>query len=393
MQQFVALGSAAPIGGEGWRVVALSSVGVVEGLAVNARARLPIENLNHDIEWLEAGLQQGVSIVVAAKGAGETLEGIMPIRVLRGSIDYTAGDIRLLSVGVREFLLGPGPLTAVAGDPAVLSGAMECLAEMLPADGAVYASAVPCDGAFYALLNEKGGDVAKRFYVFKWGGPSLHCKIDWTGSVDAYLARLGSEARRNFRRYTKKAFSDEALQTRVERFSSVADLERFFDDGIRVSDKTYQKNTLDQGLSRGGEVERRIRFAAERQAFLGHILYLRDVPVAFRYGFIYGDIFFAMQTGFDPAFASHRPGTVLLMSFLKDLEQRRVPIKVIDFLPFVTELKLLSTTRKDRVQNFYLFKRSMRGLMLYMALRALDMMVKALKRLSPAGRKAGRAGG
>jgi CelD/BcsL family acetyltransferase involved in cellulose biosynthesis len=222
----------------------------------------------------------------------------------------------------------------------------------------------------------------------------LHCKIDWTGSVEAYLASLGPDSRRNFKRYDKKLFASVELRAEVKRFQDPNEIDRFLDDGIKVSDKTYQKNLLGLGLTRGGPTERRIRFAAERRSFIGHILYLNDEPVAFHLGYLFEESFFAVQMGYDPAHSSHQPGAVLFLHVLHDLERLRLPVRVIDCLAGVTDFKLRTTNRKEPIQNYYLFQRTMRGFAMYASLRIADLTVglaRALADRRSALRRGGRA--
>jgi hypothetical protein len=367
-----------------WRVQTLSNERERATFAAAARERLPIREINHDVEWLEAGRRADAddAIVTLADYAADALVGVLPLRVSTGEIKYTVGNVTLFRKKVREFQLFEAPISTRADRGAAMARAMEGLAEAMP-DGAVaFASAVPCESEFHALLNAPGGALGRLFHVLQWGGENWHCKIDWQGTLEGYLASLGADSRRNFKRYSKKLFANEALKPKIERFRSADEIGRFLDDGIKISDKTYQKKLYGLGLARGGATEKRFRFAAERGAFLGHILYLNGEPAAFHYGFVFGETFFVLQMGYDPAVAQHQAGAVLFFHVLEDVERLKLPIKVVDCLPGVTDFKLRTTNRKTRIENFYLFKKGLRGSALYAAVKLVDATTRGLKTLA-----------
>jgi hypothetical protein len=305
--------------------------------------------------------------------------GVLPLRVSRNAITYTVGNLNLFTMNVREFQLFAAPVTMRADAGLAMTKAMQALAEIMPRGAVAFAGAVPCDGAFHALLTDKNSTLWQPFRVLKWGEENLHCKIDWQGTLEAYLASLGADSRRNFKRYSKKLFANAELKPAIERFRSEAEVTRFLDDGMKISDKTYQKKLYGLGLARGGATEKRFRFAAAHQGFLGHILYFKGEPVAFHYGFVFGKTFFVVQMGYDPAFSQHQPGAVLFFHVLEDVEKLKLGVTSIDCLPGVTDFKLRTTNRKERIQNFYLFKRDLGGTARYFAIKVIDVVVRGLK--------------
>jgi len=318
--------------------------------------------------------------MLADRGENEALRGLLAARVMQDLLRYDVGPTTLFKRSVRQYAIFRGPVTATAS-PADIAAGMMCLSANMPADAVAFVSAVPCDSAVHELLTSPASPLKRTFHILPWGQPNLHCKIDWTGTSEAYLASLGFDSRRNLKRYAKKLFGDGSINARVERFRHPQDVDRFILDGSSVSDKTYQKRRLGLGLSPGGSTERRIRFAAERKGFLGHILYLGDRPAAFHYGFIFRRTFFVLQMGYDPAFSAHQPGSVLFFEVLRDVEKLKLDVTTIDCLPGVTDFKLRTTNQKVRIRNFYLFKRSFSGSLLYAWLRALDALATAAKRI------------
>lgn len=370
----------------GARVVALADVNEIARYAAAARSQFAVSDINHDVEWVEAGRAREEELLAVVAGAGDHLSAFMPAKASDAVVAYTAGRFTLLKWKVRQFSVAQGPLVAGSDYRAHCSSVLHALARALPADGAVFLSAVKRDGPFAAYLEDVSAPLLNDFHVLKWGAENLHCKIDWTGTAEAYLASLGADSRRNFKRYEKKLFSNVELKAEVKRFQGLDEVERFLDDGIKVSNKTYQ-NQLGLGLARGTPTERRIRFAAERKSFLGHILYLQREPVAFHLGYLFGDTFFAVQMGYDPAHAAHQPGAVLFFHVLQDLERLRLSVRLIDCLAGVTDFKLRTTNRKEPIQNYYLFPRTMRGFAAYASLKLVDLDVGLAKKLARTTRR------
>ena len=86
--------------------------------------------------------------------------------------------------------------------------------------------------------------------------------------------------------------------------------------------------------------------------------------------------------GYDPAASPHQPVSILFFHVLEDVEKLKLPVKTIDCLPGVTDFKLRTTNRKERIQNFYLFKKDLAGTALYGSIKLLDGTVKGLRRLA-----------
>jgi Acetyltransferase (GNAT) domain len=366
-----------------WQALSFASEADRRRFAEAARVSLKLDELNHDVEWLEAGsnADTGDCVVLFASHSDGVPSGVLPVRACKNELKYTVGDTAVIKKRVLEYQVFREPVTSGKDAVAEMANAMSCLAGSMPSGAVVHVSATPIDSAFHSLLTSRDSPVRRHFHVLAWGDDNWHCKIDWTGSVEAYLASLGADSRRNFKRYSKKLFGNDVLQPKIERFRAVEEVGRFLDDGIKVSDKTYQKALLGLGLSRGGAMERRFRFAAERDCFLGHILYLGGEPVAFHYGFVFGGTFFGVQMGYDPAASQHQPGSVLFFHVLEDVERLKLPVTTVDCLPGVTDFKLRTTNRKVHIRNFYLFKRTVRGTLFYGTIRAIDGAVRRIKSL------------
>ena len=232
----------------------------------------------------------------------------------------------------------------------------------------------------FKLLNEAGSPVRRHFHVLPWGDLHQRFKIRWDGSYETYLGTLGQSTRSNMRRVVKKLNANDELKATVRRFQSVADIDDFLKDGEAVSAKTYQMQ-LGVGVENDAASGSWFRFAAEKGYFLGHILYLNDQPVAFQYGYIFGGTYLILQIGHDPEWSKHQVGMVLFAESLVDIEAKKDPINTIDWGSGATMFKERICNIKYDDAYYFLFPRTLRGTLLYHAVRANNALTDGLKAL------------
>jgi hypothetical protein len=338
----------------------------IAALAARARESLAIPHHNYDIEWLTLSLEQpGDRIFALADEENGRLRGILGVRELDPSTKFGLGGTQAFRKLIRQFVIYEGVVTRRSDVRGAIVSALTALAQRVPRNAAVFVEAVPVDSEMHAALEMRESPVRQAFHVLPWRKTNWRYRIRWSGSVETYLKSLGQESRRSLTRYSRKLLSDAALRCEVKRFASASEADQFMRDGMSVSDKTYQKKNLGLGLSLGGRVERQIKFAAARGNFIGHILYINDTPAAFQYGFVHGETCYVDQIGYDPAWASRHVGGVLLIEVLRQFERTGDNIKALDFGQGMTVFKERTTNERRAVRDYYLFKRTLNGFLLY----------------------------
>jgi len=332
---------------------------------------LSIDDIEQDPEWQSLTLSFGAKrqLWVFALIVNGRLTGYVPMLADNARLMYALGGAQFASWPVREFRFHLGP---VIGDceACFFDAWALALRSVIAKRGVVFAKDVPQHSALQIMLASRRGALAKKFFVLPWGRPSPRCRIRWQGSVQAYLQSIGHESRRNLKRYAKKLANEPGLRSEVKRF--VADADAFLRDGARISATTYQKQLYGHTLERGSLAEAQVRHAVKSGAFLGHILYINDQPVAYHYGVVGQRIFSVLEMGYDPAWAHHHVGGVLFYDVLHDLERTRYPIDVLDYMSLVTTFKLRTTNDHRPVCDYYLFPRTISGAVQYMTLTATD---------------------
>jgi len=368
---------------DGWRRKEFGDVGELRVFAQKMREVFPQLDMNHDVEWIaEAHGWPNHEVLTLADNDGERTRGVSSFLFSRAKLVYALGPFVLMQPAVNQLKLYQDITSDRSDRFAAIGACFEALFECMPEGSIVYAGAVPIGSDLHRQLVGSGSPLRRRFRVLPWGGESQHCRIRWEGNLERYFASISATSRKDLRRTDRALFADPALKCDVRRFQSTKEVEVFLRDGIDISDKTYQKRDLGLGISWGGAVERMIRFAAERDAFLGYILYIDDVPAAFTYGFVLGKTATMKQTGYDPVWASRQVGSVVFVEALRDIERTKLAVDYLDFMPDMTLFKLRTSNDRRAIRHYYLFKRSPLGGAQYWSLAAIDFLSRSLGRIA-----------
>lgn len=352
---------------DSWTEIAFGSSAELSAFADRARSDLQLVEYQHDPEWLTVDESDDEKVAVVARESGGRLVGVVSARVARHPIEHTVGGYKLFRRPVVQYTVHQGPVCSY-GDLSAASDGLRALGA-LPSDAAIYLSAVPTGSALHDLICDRSSALHAAFRVLVWGRPSTHFKISWEGSVETYLASLASKTKRkNVRRASQRLAEEARLKTK--RFQSADEADAFLADASAISAKTYQSRDL--GLSITAGRRNLIRWSARRGAFLGYVLYFEEIPVAFRYGFIYASTLFAVGTGYDPAHEALAPGSVLFFTSLSDIERIKLPISTIDFMPHENSFKRDRANVSIEVNNCYLFPRTFSGLALWLPLATVE---------------------
>lgn len=320
-------------------------------------------------------------IVLTARRTNQ-LVGMATLRGEGVRLPIAIGPWVILRPKLLRFYLHEGPALGAEAGGVNLAGFAQRLDGQLPTGSVVFCFALATGSALHQALRDPKSELQRRFFLLPWGEPTLTCSIAWSGSVDAYLKTISSSSRHDLRRRRKRFLEDATLLKEVRPFVSLDDVDMFLRDASLLSAKTWQGIEGVGGVACGGMTERVIRFAAARNAFLGFIVYINGEPAAYQYGFIYRGAYTVEQIGYDPAWTQrHHLGSVLFFESLHFIEHDHRPIRTIDFSANTTTFKLRTTNSQRAVVNCYLIQRSLRGVLLFGALRLAAWLSAVGKRL------------
>lgn len=221
-----------------------------------------------------------------------------------GSIDFTIGSRRLLSVGrdlatwsfSLEQLIVPQPLF----DPPS------------PGRDGLRVLSAPQDGiegiaACFPHHLAGGRQDYRRHYIAMAGR-----------SFDDYLGRFSAKTRSTLRRKARKLAKEAGAYT-VTEHRTPQEVAAFIDAALPLSARTYQARLLDAGLPDTPEARAAMLELAEADRMRCFLLMLGETPIAYLALPVEGDTLVYAHLGYDPDHARLSPGTVLQLEALERL--------------------------------------------------------------------------
>ncbi len=194
---------------------------------------------------------------------------------------------------------------------------------------------------------------------------SVHWRVTIPNSYEEFEAGLSKTKRKGWRRYVRRfeqAFED---RIRVDYLHEVADLDQIMKDSEFVAEKSYHRG-FGVGFMADEETRQRLKRSLEKGWLRVYLLYVDDVPRAFRHLQIYGRTIFAFGTSYDPEFRQYGLGNYLLIRALREF----AGAPELDDLDFgfgdANHKRDICDKSWDEV-SIHLFRPSFRGIRVYAA--------------------------
>ena len=148
--------------------------------------------------------------------------------------------------------------------------------------------------------------------------------IDLSGSFDRYMAGFSGKTRSGFRRKLRKFAEASGGTIDWRQYRTPEELAIFFEAACTVSAKTYQERLLGTGLPSGREFIAAALTLSRADNVRAFLLFLMGKPISYLYCTASERIVAYDYLGYDPAYSSLSPGTVLQLLALEALftEQR-----------------------------------------------------------------------
>lgn len=328
--------------------------------------------LEHDPLWLSAVLDDPSKAVLLAVKDGGCFCGLFVHDV---GLTLDLGHLSLARVPVRRHVL-IGGLPEKAVGPADLVALLTDLSAELPARGVVFLQGVHENEALRAAVEDP---VVRRAYHVRRHGPSYRrCRIALTGSYDGYLASLGRSTRKDLRRLVRhfnEAFEGSAEAQVITR---PEDVEAALPDLFALSAKTYAGRVLGLGISPGNVLERQLRHGAKLGMTRLDLLRVGGRAISFQIAYIHRHTLYATQAGYDPEWREWSPGIVHHAFILQHLCRTSPEIRFFDFMYGEEPYKARLSNAFHRESHFYLFPRTARGGLTWVALEASDRLSRCV---------------
>lgn len=182
-----------------------------------------------------------------------------------------------------------------------------------------------------------------------------HYYVYTNGDFGAYLNRLSKKTKATLLRKIKKVENVNKGKQYFKIYSSVQELETFYEFALDISKKTYQEKLFHHGLPETTEFYKKLRNDAKMQRITGYLLFFDDKPIAYNLCPIYDQNKLLYHfTGYDPDYEKYSPGTVLQFKIIENLFEN----PKIDFYDLCTgegRHKELFATDSKLCANIYYF--------------------------------------
>jgi CelD/BcsL family acetyltransferase involved in cellulose biosynthesis len=143
--------------------------------------------------------------------------------------------------------------------------------------------------------------------------------IDLTGTFEAYQAKFSSKSRSTIRRKLRKFSERSGGAIDWREYRTPEDVRTFHRLAREVSALTYQERLLDTGLPASSEfIENAVKLAAQDRV-RAYLLFLDGKPISYLYCPVEDGVLIYQFLGYDPAYASLSPGTVLQWCVVESL--------------------------------------------------------------------------
>jgi hypothetical protein len=236
-------------------------------------------------------------------------------RIERTRLPVRLGYLRLYAPSVRALNVVQGGLLG-STDELSLAAALDAATAALR-DGeadVLRLRSLPVGGALHRLASERGSWATRG----RTRPPSPRWRLFLPATLDEILALQSSGTRGNHRRAVRKLDDTYGDRLRFDVYRRSEDMARVLRDCAAVSATTYQR-ALGAGFAADPGERRLLELGAEQGWLRAYILSIDGAPRAFWVGQAYAGTFYTGPTGYDPALASSRPGTYVLMRMLEDL--------------------------------------------------------------------------
>ena len=322
-------------------------------------SKLGLIPLGQDPRWLHSRLAgEGKSLRYFTLGDARHPHGMAPFLVHHGVLSYCLGETTLFGIPVHRYAMQGMPL---CDGVAQLEGLFEPLRKAIGNRGVVFLEGVPLDSSLAELLTSASSQVLRHFHVIPYGPVYARRLITLVpgAGFDDYLASLGSSTRKDIRRTRRDFLALAGGVVRTTLYTGPDQADELSLALAKVSRKTYQYHLLGLGLENTAAHTEQLRAAAAGGWLRAYVLWIDDVPIAFKLGYRDTQTYYGHHAGYDPAVSKLQPGIYLHTEVMTDLLKNG--IYKFDFLSGDSLYKQRMSNAMHEERHFYLIPRGCPG--------------------------------
>jgi CelD/BcsL family acetyltransferase involved in cellulose biosynthesis len=195
--------------------------------------------------------------------------------------------------------------------------------------------------------------------------------VDLTGTFEQYMAAFSGKTRSNLKRKLRKFAEVSGGAIDWKAYRTPEEIEEFFPLARKVSAKTYQERRFRSGLPNAAAFVEAARQSSRDDRVRAYLLYFNGEPISYLYSPIVRGVVLYDYLGYDPAYASLSPGTVLQILVLQALFAER-RFLMFDFTEGEGQHKEVFSTQSLLCGDVFVVNRRLAPLSVVMLHRAVD---------------------
>lgn len=143
--------------------------------------------------------------------------------------------------------------------------------------------------------------------------------VDLSGGFEGYMTTLSRKTRSGLRRKLRKFAQASGGEIAWRQYRTPEQIETFFSEAKKLSARTYQERLLGVGLPNDQDFIASALALSREDRVRGYLLFLNAEPISYLFCPISQQVVSYDHLGYDPAYASLSPGTVLQILALEAL--------------------------------------------------------------------------
>lgn len=175
----------------------------------------------------------------------------------------------------------------------------------------VYFNHLREDSLFYQKIRKIPHFICCNFFVKM----ESHWRMTAPDTIEEFYALRSKKHRKHLRQYQNKLNRSFPNNVKVQLYKQPEEVKQAITDATAISQNSYQSG-LGVGFLDTPEKHILLQKAAEKGWFRGYILYINNMPAAYRFALKYGNTYFGDGIGYDSKFRDFRIGTILFLVVL-----------------------------------------------------------------------------
>jgi CelD/BcsL family acetyltransferase involved in cellulose biosynthesis len=301
-------------------------------------------------------LGERIDVAVLQDAPGEII-GLAPLQHTTFPLGFTIGKRQLWAKRFCGLLM--------MGNQPLLPSCMQTYDELFRAIRGTFPDSaclcmwgVPLDSYLWEYLATSGEIRAFWQRCLPCGGATRHHWLSLPSTFREYLAKFSAKSRHELKRHVNVLKRHGGGSLELVRVDSSHQVSEFVDDARAIAAVAWQQVFMGLPLDAPFDLARSLQDLADQNLLRAYVLRCGGRPCAYGLGFQLPSTYVFYETAYDPQFARHSPGRVLLFLMLQDLIDHNRPQRF-SFGPGEFDYKAFFGNSVSYEANLVLFRRTL----------------------------------